>query len=577
VEASSHFVDMRLQRFMGHLPMLFTEHPSKAVNIGLGCGITLGAVSVHPIEKLHCVELEVKITETCRYFAEYNHEVMDHPRLDVIINDGRNHLLLTDHQYDVITSDPFEPLVGGAANLYTLEHFENGRARLTPGGIFCQYLPMYQLAPEDFQMIIRTFCKVYPHVSLWYTGIDTILLGSEDPHEVSLESLTDRFRTEAVRTSLEDVGVANPVHLLQTFVMDPKKIPDIVGSGRLNTDRNPYIEYSAPRSHLMNTTAMNLAWLLRNYHPENLPLDTSTEGARAAAAQAAEQGRWVMEAALARFEGDFLRSLEASRRAVALDPENRTSLYELTAAANLHALRLLDQGEADAAKALLDEGFAGGEELLTTYVNYATWAFKTGDFPAAQDFLEKAHELNPQVPENTLKMAICSSQMGDLKEAERWCDEALDLNPRFRRARLLKADILRKRGDSAGALALYEEILEKDPIRAVAPDWIQVGDLYVKERAPTKAKRAYENATSADASNFVGWYKLARTAHLLGDRRTASDALNRAWRLKPSLVEQWVGTDPTLRDTGYLNLPVFAAPQEQGQPSSQGAPSAGQP
>ena len=383
VEAATDLVDMRLQRLQGHLPMLLAPRHGKAINIGLGCGITLGSLKVHPLKELQCVELEKDIQRTAKYFAEQNHHVLDNRRLKIIINDGRNHLLLTDQKYDVITSDPFEPLVGGAASLYTEDHFRNGKARLTEGGIFCQYLPMYQLSPEDYRMIVRTFCRVYPHVTFWYTGTDTILVGSQTPQKISLAELSSRMAIPEVKESLADIGITDPVQLLQTFVCDPGKLPEISGRGRVNTDRHPYVEFSAPRSHLANTNPKNLAWLLASYHPEDLPLDLSSEEAVQAAQKAKALGRLVMEASLSRFESRYAEALASARQARELDPKNEAVLFEVAVSANSLAARLIDSGHLQEATVLLDEALATGQLPLLIYGSYATLAFHAGEPQAA--------------------------------------------------------------------------------------------------------------------------------------------------------------------------------------------------
>jgi len=71
--------------------------------------------------------------------APRNHDVMSKSNVIVTINDGRNHLLCTPQVYDVITSDPFEPVVSGASHLFTVEHFQQAKARLADDGIMCQW------------------------------------------------------------------------------------------------------------------------------------------------------------------------------------------------------------------------------------------------------------------------------------------------------------------------------------------------------------------------------------------------------------------------------------------------------
>ncbi len=543
IEATTHFVDMRLQRLMGHLPMLFARRAERAVNIGLGCGITLGALKVHPLAELTCVELERNILATARYFSGPNHQVLDDPRLHVVLNDGRNHLLLTDARYDVITSDPFKPLVGGAAALYTYDHFANGRKRLRPGGIFCQYLPMYQLSPDDFRMIIRSFCRVYPHTSLWYTGQDTILLGSEEPHRVTLAVLRERMAEPGVRASLAEAGIATPEQLLQTFVMEPGRQGGL-REGELNTDENPRIEFSAPKSHLANTTPPNLAWCLENYHPEGLPLDLDGDEARGVAEKARKVGLLSMKGSLARFQGRQGDALGALREALALDPENVEVLYSLNAAANTAANELLDQGRLDEAHALLEEALATGQQPVDTYVNLAGWAYRAGRPAEALEWLRKAEALAPLVPDYPLKAALALQELGRLDEAREACARALRLNPKYAQARLTEAGLRFAQGDKAGARSLLEEVLASHPEVAVAQDWTLLGALRADAGEVGEAARAFQAAVERAPSDPRAWYALARFQRQTGDGAASAASLERARRLAPQAVEEWMGRDP---------------------------------
>ncbi len=58
-----------------------------------------------------------------RTFEEYNHRVLDNPKVEVVLNDGRNFLLTTNRTFDVITADPIHPWFRGAGSLYASEYF----------------------------------------------------------------------------------------------------------------------------------------------------------------------------------------------------------------------------------------------------------------------------------------------------------------------------------------------------------------------------------------------------------------------------------------------------------------------
>ncbi len=55
-------------------------------------------------------------------------KVLADPNGHVIVTDGRNHLELTDKQYDIIITDPPPPLESsGAAVISSKEYYEAGR------------------------------------------------------------------------------------------------------------------------------------------------------------------------------------------------------------------------------------------------------------------------------------------------------------------------------------------------------------------------------------------------------------------------------------------------------------------
>jgi len=502
------------------------------MNIGLGCGITLGGLKAFPFKQFQCVELEKKILTTAPYFAKQNLNVLEDPRLQVIINDGRNHLLLTDQKYDVITSDPFEPLVGGAANLYTLEHFENGRKHLSEGGVFAQYLPLYQLSPDDYRMIIRTFCRVFPHVTLWYTGEDSIMLGTMDEQKITLDELKKRMAIPEVKKSLAEVGITTPEQLLQTFVMDPKKVPEVNGEGKLNTDRRPRIEFSAPRSHLANTTPKNLDWLLSNYRPQDMPLDLSTEEAKAASNRAEKMGRFQMEAALARYQGNPVKALGICNEARKLDPSNRAILFETAVNENVLAKMFIKAGGLEKARDLLDDALSTGRSTLTTLDNLATLAFHAGKPELALEYTKRAIALNPRLASTTLRMALCFMALHKPSEALPWCEKAMKLNPEYTQAYFTRGDIAFSLGEPDKALELYKQALNKKGAVYAASDWRIYGAMLAKKGRLEEAKDAVMKSLDMAPDDSASWLELARLYHALGRDADAAAALSKAKSLR---------------------------------------------
>ena len=178
IEGATAIDGMRLQRVLGHMPFLLKKGGAElALNVGLGSGITVGAMGTHPVPRIDCAEIEPVVIGAARQFDKENFSILDRPGLRMIYNDGRNHLMLTQERYDVISSAPFAPLVGGAASLYSLEHFQLVRSRLAPDGMAAQFLPLYQLSPTDYLTIMKTFAQVFPDATVWFTGTETVLVG----------------------------------------------------------------------------------------------------------------------------------------------------------------------------------------------------------------------------------------------------------------------------------------------------------------------------------------------------------------------------------------------------------------
>lgn len=345
VEADTSERSMMLQRMMGHLPMLFHPNPQRVVNIGLGAGVTFGAVSCYPANHLEVVEFEPSVVNIAQVWSNYNHNVINKPNVTVTINDGRNHLFICDEPYDVITSDPFEPVMAGAANLYTADFFELAKSKLNEGGIMAQYLPLYELSHDDYQMIMRSFAKVFPGSILFFTGFDTILLGGKGDAALHLPLAASKFEIPEVKNSLAEVGFENPEMLLSMFVA--RLSGDVYELGRLNTDAHPHIEFSAPKSTFHYTPDENQAVLLANYSPvPDELIEELSEGQKSLIHNSHAAMKMTLEANLLRAKNDLKGNIEQLMKAAEKSPQNPVVRNELGASLLISADSVMARGYA---------------------------------------------------------------------------------------------------------------------------------------------------------------------------------------------------------------------------------------
>ena len=137
--------------------------------LGLASGITAGEVLHYPVERLDIIEISDQVVSASNFFAPWNNQVLSNPKTELIIQDGRAHLELTERTYDVIIAEPSNPWMAGLASLFTKDFFLLARKGLNEDGIFIQFFHSYQMDWYTFALVGRTFSQVFPNSILHYT------------------------------------------------------------------------------------------------------------------------------------------------------------------------------------------------------------------------------------------------------------------------------------------------------------------------------------------------------------------------------------------------------------------------
>lgn len=262
IEASTN-ADLETQLMISHLPLMMHADPKDIMVIGLASGISVGSVATHPVETIRVIEVEKEMEHAARLFEEHNNYVLDDPRLVLSFNDARNDLEFSSTTYDVIISEPSNPWMTVAANLFTEDFFRMARTRLREGGIFSQWVQNYYLPKEDLRSIIAAFRASFPYVMLFetYNGIDLLLMGSQEPIQLDLERFDKRMTELRVLMDLGRVGIRTPSNVLELFRLGPEDIDRVVAGAPRNTDDNARVEFSAPKTFGVYTLGENLEYL----------------------------------------------------------------------------------------------------------------------------------------------------------------------------------------------------------------------------------------------------------------------------------------------------------------------------
>lgn len=247
--------DMGTQVLLGQLPVLLHSDPKNVLVIGLGSGVTAGAVLTAPVKHLDVIEIAQEVAEASRLFDSYSGSPLDDERTRLWVCDARDYLLLNQEQrYDAIVSEPSNPWMAGIGNLMTVEFFETARSTLRDDGLMVQWLHLYEMSPAVLSAILNSFSSVFPRVTVWCPrNADILLLGSQRPLSVSLEKLDERLRSPAVQQSIsgwEGGGsIRNGMEFLALQVLSNEQFKQhYPGKGGLNYDLFPFVEYAAPKA-----------------------------------------------------------------------------------------------------------------------------------------------------------------------------------------------------------------------------------------------------------------------------------------------------------------------------------------
>lgn len=265
-EASTDFDALRNQYVLGHLPVLLHPAPRSALVVGLGAGVTAGAVSIHEGLQVTIAELSGEVMRATKEFESWNHGVLNRSNVNIIIEDGRRVLARHAREveagrakpFDVITSDPIHPWVSGAANLYSFDYFMLVRRSMAQNGVAAHWLPLYEMRVADAISIYNSFRAAFPSTALWITFAgDAVLIGSPERLKVSLEDFARRGRAAGVADDLQSVKLADPLRFLAGLAVGGE-LPPFPGA-EIITDDHQFLEFRAARNiYVSHTVSENM-------------------------------------------------------------------------------------------------------------------------------------------------------------------------------------------------------------------------------------------------------------------------------------------------------------------------------
>jgi len=237
----------RVDGRLAWLPLVLHPAPRHALFLGLGTGVTASSAAQDPTLDVDAVELLPEVIAASAHFTR------EGTQPHVMAADARRYVRASDRTYDVIVADNFHPARSGSAALYTVEHFEAVRRRLSSSGVFCQWLPVHQLDLRTLRSIVRSFLTVYPAswAMIASNSLDTPVLGlvaRRDQRRFDITALRDRLSHHALPRQLAGLGLEDELAVLGSVIAGAPALSRFAASAPTNTDDHPIVAYTAPRA-----------------------------------------------------------------------------------------------------------------------------------------------------------------------------------------------------------------------------------------------------------------------------------------------------------------------------------------
>jgi tetratricopeptide (TPR) repeat protein len=280
----------------------------------------------------------------------------------VHIDDGRNFLLTTRESYDIITFEPMPLALAGVSTFYTEEYYRLCLARLSPGGMVSQWVPLHSLNPAVVRSLVFTFTSVFPEYCACFINADLFLIGSNQPLRIDYPALTERLSQPAIKTALDAVGLRDPAEVAAGFIMDKAALDAYAAGGRAMSDDRPWAEFLAPKLVYLRTVQDTLAEIQPHVTSPAGLLTPNTSPEDAAVLERRHQAHRNDLAGLRLYYGGMAIGQEtpdAFKQSLDIDPQDFNAQYYLKEIVKVQGEQMLHW-----------EQFDDGEKILVDALRY---------------------------------------------------------------------------------------------------------------------------------------------------------------------------------------------------------------
>ncbi len=506
--------DSPSHRVIAHLPLLLHPNPKRALVVGFGMGLTSHSITQHGVQ-VDAIELSKGVINAAQtHFKHINENIFDNRLFNYKLNDGRNHILMTQTKYDMISTGIIHPLVSaGSSNIYTEDFYKLCKRILTDDGVMCQWVPLHRLPESHYKMIVRTFIHVFPETTLWYkyTPDFVILIGTKEPLTINYNDFMRRAKGPSISKGLAADDLDGP-SLLDSFMMGPAAVLEYVGDGPIHTDDRPRLEFFKA-SDLTTSTAVNIKGM-KEYRQRLTPPFLTNYGTTHTERRDVQDNIGTYFKATQQLIRGQIAYAEAQSELAKGSVDNFNAKIQSASAIMLQALRINPE----------DETISYNYGVVSGVIHEDDQA----QFREIEKQAQKTLQQNPDDIQSQLQLAVVYESRASEYEAEGEFDKAakelekasnelekiLRQDPSLLHIYVLLGPIYQRQNKHQEALRTYQRFEQQDP-NLPAPIFAAMAELNFTLNNIDEAKRYAQKGLDTDKNSWRSHHVLGKVYHSL--------------------------------------------------------------
>jgi predicted membrane-bound spermidine synthase len=242
------------------LPLVINPDAKTFANVGWGSGMTAEVVLSHTGPRvIDNIEIEPAMVAGARAFAPRVTRPYHDERSNVYLEDAKSYFARHRKRYDVIMAEPSNPWVNGVAGLFTTEFYRDTKRYLAPGGLFVQWLQVYEFNDRLLGSILAALGENFADYEIYESNPGDVLVVAVAEGTVPRPRALPEKETEFMG-QLRRLGITRIEAISARSLGTKKQIGQLFSAlgAPVNSDFRPFVQLEAPRARFQGSSAKAL-------------------------------------------------------------------------------------------------------------------------------------------------------------------------------------------------------------------------------------------------------------------------------------------------------------------------------